>query len=197
MFGDPTTWGDPDTATVADTTRYGSATAMAWDRLHPILTHRAAWHDFPGDLPFIEGTAIRLQVDHLPSGGDPKPLWLSWSGTDATEHDVDRLWQAFLRRFDLEHTSAGPSPGLCAPHAAATWTLLILAVHTRLRLARGLVQDLRRPWEKPLQAAELTPARVRRGFGTCAPRRRRLPVCPNPPGPVTDDLPGTEPRRTT
>jgi hypothetical protein len=47
---------------------------------------------------------IRLQVDHLPGGGDPKPVWLWWSGTGATTTDVDRLWQAFLRRFDLEHT---------------------------------------------------------------------------------------------
>jgi hypothetical protein len=39
---------------------------------------------------------IRLQVDHLPGGGDPKPVWLWWSGTGATTTDVDRLWQAFL-----------------------------------------------------------------------------------------------------
>ncbi|WP_246267098.1 NF041680 family putative transposase [Nonomuraea typhae] len=190
VFGKPATWGDPHAATVTDTTRYGSATAMAWDRLHPILTHRAAWQDYPGDLPLIEGTVIRLQVDHLPSGGDPKPLWLWWSGTGATEHDVDRLWQAFLRRFDLEHTFrllkqtlGWTKPRLRDPQAADVWTWLVIAVHTQLRLARGLVHDLRRPWEKPLDAAKLTPARVRRGFRNLRTKAPPIARAPKPSGP--------------
>lgn len=47
---------------------------------------------------------IRLDIDHLHSGATPKPVWLWCSGTDATEADTDRLWQAYLRRFDIEHT---------------------------------------------------------------------------------------------
>lgn len=35
-----------------------------------------------------------------------KPVWLWRSGTAATEADTDRPWQAYLRRFDIEHTSA-------------------------------------------------------------------------------------------
>jgi hypothetical protein len=31
-------------------------------------------------------------------------VWLWTSATGATAADVDRWWQAFLRRFDLEHT---------------------------------------------------------------------------------------------
>ncbi|MFE2926104.1 hypothetical protein [Streptomyces goshikiensis] len=33
-----------------------------------------------------------------------KPVWLWRSGNGAATHDVDRCWQAFLRRFDVEHT---------------------------------------------------------------------------------------------
>ncbi|HEY3033628.1 MAG TPA: hypothetical protein VGJ54_03080, partial [Streptosporangiaceae bacterium] len=51
-----------------------------------------------GDLPVIEGTPVRLHVDHLPGDRDPKPVWLWWSQTGALPHDVDRCWQAFLRR---------------------------------------------------------------------------------------------------
>ena len=40
--------------------------ASAWDRVHPRLSHRAAWLDHHGPLPVIEGTLIRLAVDHLP-----------------------------------------------------------------------------------------------------------------------------------
>lgn len=170
-FGDPATWGEPAVTTVTETRRYGTATAQAWDRLHPLLARRAAWIAYPGELPIIEGTVIRLKVGWLPSGGDPKPLWLWWSGTGATPSDVDRLWHAFLRRFDLEHTFrlfkqtlGWTAPKLRDPAAADRWTWLILAAHTQLRLARGLTTELRRPWEKPLPAQRLTPARVRRGF---------------------------------
>ena len=86
------------------TSRYGMAVAAAWDRVHPRLTHRAAWLGHDGDLPVIEGTLIRLQVDHLPGDRNPKPVWLWCSRTGAAPGEVDRLWQAFLRRFDLEHT---------------------------------------------------------------------------------------------
>ena len=59
------------------------AVAAAWDRVHPRLTHRSAWLDHDGPLPVIEGTLIRLQVDHLPGDRDPKPVWLWCSRTGA------------------------------------------------------------------------------------------------------------------
>ncbi|MDQ0937113.1 hypothetical protein [Streptomyces turgidiscabies] len=34
------------------------------------------WIDHDDELPIIEGTLIRLQVDHLPGGHDPLPVWL-------------------------------------------------------------------------------------------------------------------------
>jgi hypothetical protein len=72
-FATPETWGEPDTATAQVTDRYGTARAMAWDRIHPRLTTRSAWIDHTGDLPIIEDTLIRLQVDRLPGGNDPLP----------------------------------------------------------------------------------------------------------------------------
>ena len=101
---DPATWPVPQVTTSTPTTRYGTAVASAWDRVHPRLTHRAAWLDHDGPLPVIEGTLVRLQVDHLPGDRDPKPVWLWYSRTGAAPGEVDRCWQAFLRRFDLEHT---------------------------------------------------------------------------------------------
>ncbi|MFI5520955.1 hypothetical protein [Streptomyces platensis] len=117
--------------TVTDTRLCGKATAQAWGRLHPRLTRRAAWIDYDGPLPIIEGTVIRLTVDRLPSGGVNKPIWLWWSGTaaTATDADVDRCWQSFLRRFDLEHTFrlfkqtlGGTKPRLRSSEAADRWT---------------------------------------------------------------------------
>jgi len=45
---------DPHVATSTATSRYGTAVTAAWDRVHPRLTHRAAWLDHDGDLPVIE-----------------------------------------------------------------------------------------------------------------------------------------------
>ncbi len=191
-LSDPAACPDPQITTSTVTSRYGTATAAAWDRAHPRLTHRAAWLDHDGDLPVIEGTLIRLQVDRLPGDRDPKPVWLWWSRTGAAPADVDRCWQSFLRRFDLEHTFrlfkqvlGWTAPKIRDPAAADRWTWLIIACHAQLWLARPLAADLRRPWERPAPPGRLTPARVRRGF-----RNIRAKVCcpagapkPGKPGP--------------
>ena len=79
------------------TSRYGTASAAAWDRVHPRLTHRAAWLDHDGPLPVIEGTLIRLRVDYLPGDRHPKPVWLWHSRTSALPDDVARPLAADLR----------------------------------------------------------------------------------------------------
>jgi DDE superfamily endonuclease len=101
----PESWHQPEVTTLTDTTRYGTAEAIAWDRMHPRLTHRGPWLDHSEEeLPILHGTLVRLKVERLPGYRDPKPVWLWCSATAATDADVDRWWQSFLRRFDLEHT---------------------------------------------------------------------------------------------
>jgi hypothetical protein len=75
-LSDPAACPDPQVTTSTVTSRYGMARAAARDRVHPRLTHRAAWLDHDGPLPVIEGTLIRLQVDYLPGDRDPEPAWL-------------------------------------------------------------------------------------------------------------------------
>lgn len=103
-FAKPDTWPEPAVTTRTATTNYGKAVAQAWDRAHPRLTHRAAWLDHQGELPLAEGTLIRLEVEHLSKDRAAPAVWLWSSKTGADDADVDRAWQAFLRRFDLEHT---------------------------------------------------------------------------------------------
>ena len=73
---DPGSWPEPTVTTVNETTSYGKAETNTWDRLHPRLTHRAAWLDHEGTLPVIEGTLIRLQVEYLPGDRAAPPMWL-------------------------------------------------------------------------------------------------------------------------
>jgi hypothetical protein len=198
-LGNPATWPDPQHTTTTQTARYGTATAMSWDRLHPRLTRRAAWLEHDGPLPVIEGTLIRLQVEHLPGERAPKPVWLWSSATGTSCAHLDRLWQAFLRRFDLEHTFrlfkqtlGWTTPKIRTPEAADRWTWLVIAAHTQLRLARPLAQDLRRPWERPAPPGRLTPARVRRGFRNIRARIGCPASAPKPSKPGPGRPPGSK-----
>jgi len=200
-LADPATWPAPHVTTSTLTSRYGAAVAAAWDRVHSRLTHRAAWLDHDGPLPVIEGTLIRLQAGHLPGDRDPRPVWLWWSCTGALPAGVDRCWQAFLRRFDLEHTFrmfkqvlGWTAPKIRDPQAADRWTWLIIIAHAQLRLARPLADDLRLPWERPALPGRLTPARVRRGFRNI---RTTLPCpagAPKPGKPGPGRPPGSKNR---
>jgi DDE superfamily endonuclease len=180
-LADARSWPAPAVTTSTQTTRYGTATAMAWARLHQRLASRGGWEGHDGPLPVIEGTLIRLAVDHLPGDRSPDPLWL-WSSCATADADaVDRTWQAFLRRFDLEHTFrflkqvlGWTRPKLRDPAAADRWTWIVIAGYAQLYLARTLAADIRLPWQRPCPPGRLTPARVRRGFRNI---RQALP-CP-------------------
>ncbi|GAA1501846.1 hypothetical protein GCM10009760_64750 [Kitasatospora kazusensis] len=171
-FAQPDSWHTPDVTTATETTRYGNAKALAWDRMHPRLQRRGPWLEYTdAELPALHGTLIRLKVEHLPGDRDAPPLWLWSSATGIDTAHLNRIWQAFLRRFDLEHsfrlikqTLGWTAPQFRSPDTADLWTWLIIVAHTQLRLARPLAEDLRRPWEKPAPPNKLTPARVRRGF---------------------------------
>lgn len=200
-FTRPETWPEPAVTTRTATANYGKAVTQAWDRVHPRLTHRAAWLDHEGELPLIEGTLVRLEVEHLSKGRAAPAVSLWSSKTGATDADVDRAWHAFLRRFDLEHTFrlfkqtlGWTKPRLREPEAADRWTWLIIAAYAQLRLARPLTQDLRHPWEKPATPNGSPPARVRRTFRT---PRQHMPCparAPKPYRPGPGRPPGTKNR---
>lgn len=64
-LADPDTWPEPDQASSATDTRYGTVKVSAWHGLHPRLGRRGHWanHDQP---PIVAGTVIRVEVEHLP-----------------------------------------------------------------------------------------------------------------------------------
>jgi hypothetical protein len=169
--------------------RYGSITVRAWRNLHPKLAGRGRWASNNAP-PIVRGTVIRVDVEHLPKPTRAiKTLWLWWSGPG--EPDLDMCWRAYLRRFDIEHTNRFTkntlgwiTPSLRTPNQADRWTWLIVAAYTQLRLGRGLVEDLRLPWERPRDPAQLTPTRVRRGF------RRLRATIGTPASPPKSDTPG-------
>jgi hypothetical protein len=113
-------------------------------------------------------------------------------GPGLSGDELDGIWTAWLRRFDLEHTFrflkqtlGWTTPRPRTPAQADTWTWMVIAAVTPLGLARTLVADLRLPWEAPAEPGKLTPARVRRGFQNLRPDLGCPARAPKPsrPGP--------------
>jgi DDE superfamily endonuclease len=188
---DPATWPPPDAAHVCHDIQYGRVYVQAWHRLHP---HQRTYRDPGGAMTIVEASIIRVQVSRLPGrrNRQPKILWLWWSGPDPAALDLDRVWRAYVRRFDIEHTIrfarqvlGATTPKVRTPEQADRWTWLILAALTQLRLARSLVADHRLPWQPPLAADKMTPGRVRAGFAQLLPRINNPASWPkpSPPGP--------------
>jgi hypothetical protein len=184
------TWPTPDDQFTTTVPRYGKVKVTAWHNLHPKLHGRGRWRDCD-EPPIVKGSVIRVEVEHLPkpAGRIKKTLWLWWSGDGRP--DLDLCWRAYLRRFDIEHTFrfmkgtlGWTTPSLQMPEQADRWSWLVLAAYTQLRLARGLVSDLRLPWERPCDQNKLTPARVRRGF------RRLRATIGTPARPPKSSTPG-------
>jgi len=118
----------------------------------------------------VRGTLVRVRVTRLPTRTrPPKVLWLWWHGPGRP--DLDLLWRAYIRRFDLEHTLrfvkqtlGWTTPRVRHPEQADRWTWLVVVAYTQLRLARARAADQRLPWERPRPPGRLSPLRVRRGF---------------------------------
>jgi len=193
---DPATWAGAQVSATAGSARYGPLAVTAWHRVHQQLTRQSSgWEDHPGPLPVIEGTLIRLAAAPAAGYQDLEPMWLWSPDPQAGPGQVAVLWQAYLRRFDLEHTFrfiksrlGWNKPLLRDPAAADRWTWIIIACYAQLYLARPLAAAIRLPWQRPLPAGALTPGRVRAGFrharetaGT--PARTAKPASPAPDAP--------------
>jgi hypothetical protein len=94
-LADPATWLAPQITTTTVTSRYGTAVAQAWNRVHPRLTHRGAWLDHDGPLPVIDGTLIRLPPRTPPRRGQNNQKRPHTQGTTRT-----RRLNGKLRRVD-------------------------------------------------------------------------------------------------
>jgi hypothetical protein len=188
---DPSTWNGAREAR-ADSPRCGPLQVLSWPRVHQQLTRGSGGWDAPGPLPDIAATVIRLSATGALPGCRPLgPVWLQASDPDPGPEETAVLWQAYLRRFDLEHffrfikaQLGWNKPLLRDPAAADRWTWLIIAAYAQLHLARPLA-TARLPWQPPLPPAAQTPGRVRAGFRRArtdagTPARPPKPARPGP-----------------
>ena len=190
---DPVTWEGAQVTAAAESARYGPLAVTAWHRMHQQLTRQSAgWEGHPGPLPVIEGTLIRLAAASQAAGYQAlEPMWLWVPDPAASPEEVTVTWQAYLRRFDLEHAFrfiksrlGWNKPLLRDPAAADRWTWLIIACYAQLCLARPLAAAVRLPWQPRMQAAAMTPGRVRAGF------RHARQIAGTPASPAKPGKPG-------
>ena len=172
---DPSTWPEPSTEHHCEDAGYGSVRVRAWAELHPKV-HNHERRGTRGPLPIVVGTLILVEVERLPRGErrrEPRVLWLWWHGPEGTAPDLDLLWRSYVRRFDLEHTlrflkqdMGWTTPRVRHPQQADSWSWLVVAAYTQLRLelrlAREWVAEQRLPWERRYDRGRLTPVRVHR-----------------------------------
>ena len=150
-LADERSWPAPAAATSTQTSRYGTARAAAWARLHQQLAARAGWEGHDGELPVVEGTLIRLHVDHLPGDRTPEPLWL-WSSRAGT-----------FRRAGRPRLAGVPAPLRYRTHIQVPET------GTRLDPAQAPRPGRRRP-------VDLAHPRLLRPAVSRPPPRRRHPA---------------------
>jgi Transposase DDE domain len=185
---DPETWPASSAEHLATDVQYGTVRVRAWAELHP-KHHAQPGRGTRKTRPIVRGTVVLVEVSRLPrQTRKPQKLWLWWHGPDGTL-DLDVLWRAYVRRFDLEHTlrfckqSLGwTTPRVRYPEQADRWTWLVVAAYAQLHLARSWIADRRLPWERPLALGKLTPSRVRRALSALLPMVGTPAKAPKPCG---------------
>jgi Transposase DDE domain len=168
---DPSTWPQPSAEHRCESNDYGTVRVRCWSSLHP-KTRRIGERYGCERAPIVEGSVVLVEVGKLPrQTRKPKKLWLWWSRE--SEANLDLIWRAYCRRFDLEHTIrfskqtlGWTTPRFRHPEQADRWTWLVLAAYAQLRLGRAIVADAKLPWERAQLPQRLTPTRVLRGFAT-------------------------------
>jgi hypothetical protein len=203
-LSDPHTWRDPDEVRFVPARpdgrggEHAAVSVTAWHRMHPRASESPALQE-PGNdprrnttRPVTSGSVIRI------CSADPayKPIWLWWTGPPGS-FDLDRVWRAYLRRYDIEQFFrfvkqylAWTRPRVRTPDQAERWSWLVAVAYAHLVLARGLVTDHCLPWER---SGPVSPLRVKRGFRQV---RARLGTPAKPPKPSRPG-PGRPPGRTS
>ncbi len=170
---DPETWGPPDEETQTSfTTRAGRTYTVELQGWRDLL--RRGKKDIPMyQHPF---TLVRARV--LDADGKPihqRELWLLVIGERRSELSLVEIWEAYGRRYDLEHffrfgkqrllLTAFQTPEV---QYEENWWQIVQLAYVLLWLSRNVATNLPNPWERYLPQAQngvASPATTQRDFG--------------------------------
>jgi hypothetical protein len=174
---DPDTWEEPDEVAQATYTNHlGRTYRVQLECWHNLLMRGT--HDYPmHQHPF---TLIRARLfNEADEQVFQRPIWLLAMGKRGKELSLSEAWEAYRRRYDVEHffrfgkqrllMTAYQTPEV--QHEENWWQLAQLA-YVQLWLARHLAEAMPRPWERYLpqfhtqaENQEISPSMVQRDFG--------------------------------
>ena len=153
------TWFSPDEALCVRDPKLGRLEISVWHHMH--------FREAPNHPVTV------IHIHRLEARGtrrDPAHLWLMYVGQSSLHLATD--WRFYLRRYAIEHFYRFLKQDLLwtsfagtALHNTQLWSILVTIAYWLLFLARQLVFDRTRPWEKaaPTPPA-LSPGRVKRAL---------------------------------
>jgi hypothetical protein len=156
-LGDPTTWGKPDEEGEFNDPKLGRVRLQRWNTLH--------FEQAPKRII----TLFRLErLEARGTRRDPQVVWLGYCGEELPPNSD--AWREYLNRFVVEHwyrfikqSLNWTRPRLSTPGQSELWSALVIIAYWQLWLARSVVADCPRPWQKA--QPELTPGRVHQAMG--------------------------------
>jgi hypothetical protein len=174
---DSDTWGEPDEAIQTTYTNHLDRTYKVqlecWRNLLMTGTREYPMHQHPFTL-------IRARVfNEAGKQVFQRPLWLLVMGQHRNELSLTEGWEAYRRRYDVEHFFRFGKQRLLmtdyqtpeVQHEENWWQIAQLA-YVQLWLARCLAEAMPRPWERYLpqfhtqtKNQEASPSMVQRDFG--------------------------------
>ncbi len=174
---DSNTWGEPDQVMeMTYTSRRG----------HTHKVQLECWHDLlmrgTREYPMHQHPFILIRVQLFNEAGEQvfqRPLWLLVLGLRRKELSLQESWEAYQRRYDVEHffrfgkrrllMTAYQTPEV--QHEENWWQITQLA-YVQLWLSRNLVEAMPTPWERYLpqfqtqsESREASPSMTQRSFG--------------------------------
>jgi len=170
---DPSTWDKPDRV---------EETLLLTRKGRTYRVELEGWDDMlmrgKKDLPMHQKpfTLIRARVlDEEGRSVFKRPLWLIVMGERRQELSLVDAWEAYVRRYDVEHFFRfGKQRLLMAAYQTPkveheeNWLEIVSLAQMQLWLARDLAEALPRPWERYLPQPEsqvASPSEVQRDFG--------------------------------
>lgn len=174
-LADPTTWSAPDeTATLNQLNQRGKAYQVQIQAWHNLLMRG---QQQPVALPMQRYPFTLLRIVHVDGQGVPlhkHPLWLLVMGPRRNEVKLTQSYQAYRRRYDLEHFFRFGKQKLLLvdfqtpeTQREQAWWQLVQVAYAQLWLARKVVAFLPRPWQRNLptmQRRRISPTLVQRDF---------------------------------
>lgn len=143
------------------------------------------------ELHFLKAAArpfdlIRVErLDIKGSKRRPKVCWLAWCGQ--AQLPLAQLWRCYLRRYVIEHwyrfinrSLHWKLPKLSTPAQCELWSQLLAPATWQLWLARPLIEQQVRPWQK--KQSQPAPGRVQQSLGGLFARIGTPAQCPKPRG---------------